>query len=148
MSVGFGQNYREIDYGEEAEGEGKDQESEKRQEGRPGAEKEEVLGKEGQSEKVGREEVGPEEGKSQEGSAAEKSRAEARGCGSCAGRSGTGSLVALRVELRRWRRRQRIARRAPSKSYSLDTPSSRPQGAATTCVEIRSDPIARDVLGW
>jgi hypothetical protein len=144
MSVGVGPNHREIDYGEEAEVEGKDQESEKRQKGRPGAEKEEVLGKEEQREEVGREEGGREEGEaeSQEGSAAEesgaksgakgcaKSRAQACGSGSCTGRSGAGTvLVALRVELR-WQRRRQLTSRAPSKSDSLNTPSPRHQGAA------------------
>jgi hypothetical protein len=114
MSVGVGPNHREIDYGEEAEVEGEDQESEKRQEGRPGAEKEEILGKEERREEVrreevGREEVGPEEGNGQEGRAAEKSRAEARSRGSRTGRSGADSvLVTLRVELRRQRRHRQL----------------------------------------
>jgi len=119
MSVGVGPNHREIDYGEEAEVEGEDQESEKRQEGRPGAEKEEILGKEERREEVRREEVGreevrreevgPEEGNGQEGRAAEKSRAEARSRGSRTGRSGADSvLVTLRVELRRQRRHRQL----------------------------------------
>jgi hypothetical protein len=98
MSVWVGQNHREIDYGEEAEVEGKDQESEKQQEGCPGEKEEKVLGKEEQREEVGRKEVGPEEGEGQEGSAPEKSRTEARGSGSCTCRSGASSImVAFRV---------------------------------------------------
>ena len=105
---GVGRNHREIDYGEEAESEGEDEESEKQQEGCPGAEKEEVLGKEErrkeERKEERRQEVGHEEGRSesegQKGRAAQESCLQASSSGSGTSGSGTRAImVAVRVEL-------------------------------------------------
>jgi hypothetical protein len=116
---GVGRNHREIDYGEEAESEGEDEESEKQQEGCPGAQKEEVLGKEEQRQegrrKEERQEVerqkGRSEGRSEEiqgqkGRGAQESCAQASSSGPRTSGSNTGAImVAVRVELRQQRRR-------------------------------------------
>jgi hypothetical protein len=103
MNVGFGRNHREDDDGEEAEVEVKDQESEGGQKSRPGAEKEEISGKERRGQKVGRKEVeGQEDGVAEEVCTAQEDCLEACSTGSRANRSGLHAvLVALRVELRR-----------------------------------------------
>jgi hypothetical protein len=113
---GVGRNHREIDYGEEAESEGEDQEREKQQEGCPGAQKEEVLGKEGwrkeerkkeRRQEVEREESRSEESQGQKSRIAQESCAQASSSGCTTSGSGTGAImVAVRIELRQQRQQR------------------------------------------
>jgi hypothetical protein len=131
--LGVGRNHREIDYGEEAESEGEDEKSEKQQEGCPGAQKEEVLGKEGrrkeERKEERRQEVEPEEGRSesegQKGRAAQESCFQASSSGSGTSGSGTRAImVALRVELGQQRQRFLISDvvERPRVQYAIAAP--------------------------
>ena len=147
---GVGRNHREIDYGEEAESEGEDQESEKQQEGCPGAQKEEVLGKEEQRQegrrKEERQEVERQEGRSEEiqgqkGRAAQESCAQAGSSGRRTSGSNTGAImVAVRVELRQQRQRFLIPGgvvEAPGVQCAIAAPSGAANGVLR-CMPIAS----------